>query len=408
MQGITCKYDTKITLRKLTLFSIWLYILCATSMEYNSSLSYLASYSLYLCIGCCLIFNIASMKIQVFYVWILLCIFGIIIYISSFYTPASSNIVNQYLYRYWTSIVIILFALPVFLDFKDIYMILNAYILGGMLLSIFVYSEYGLPNLALTGERLGNSDEFGNVNTMSMNCSITVVLSVYKIIVQKNKSRFLFILPIIITMPLLIFSGSRKALLIVFITILSLALLTTGRNKKFRSFIWIVIIFLISWYMLNNLASLAFLQERFEGLFAVITGNKGNVAGDENRVQFIEVGIKHFLKSPILGNGFYYSNYLFGTYTHNNYIELLLNNGIIGFVAYYSIYLYLFLISNKLNPSNRKAFILIRLILIVYLVAGIGVVTYYDRLHLLLFAILSITGVITKNYGGDIDHVRHV
>ena len=50
------------------------------------------------------------------------------------------------------------------------------------------------------------------------------------------------------------------------------------------------------------------------------------------------------MDSPILGNGYYsfsqllLKEYGFATYSHNNFIEIFVGGGIIGFTLYYSLY----------------------------------------------------------------------
>ena len=66
------------------------------------------------------------------------------------------------------------------------------------------------------------------------------------------------------------------------------------------------------------------------------------------RANMIKLGWNWFLDKPILGYGLRNFTVLYQeitgweTYSHNNFIEILVGLGLTGFVVYYSIYIYLF------------------------------------------------------------------
>jgi O-antigen ligase len=105
---------------------------------------------------------------------------------------------------------------------------------------------------------------------------------------------------------------------------------------------------------------------RFEGAFALF-GNSGEVDGSTRvRLQMIEAAWEGWLDSPLWGHGFdsfkYYNarsvtGHLY--YSHNNFVELLYNQGIIGFVAYYFMYGYILIKALKYKGrSLSKGFAL--------------------------------------------------
>ena len=72
----------------------------------------------------------------------------------------------------------------------------------------------------------------------------------------------------------------------------------------------------------------------------------------------IQYGMDYFKERPLLGHGIENFRYLYAqevgkeTYSHNNYIELLVNNGIVGLLLYYSFYISVIL---KANDRRRKS-----------------------------------------------------
>ena len=74
-------------------------------------------------------------------------------------------------------------------------------------------------------------------------------------------------------------------------------------------------------------------------------------------------------------------------YAHNNYIELLVDVGIVGIVIYYYIYLYIIFIFIK-NRKNDSVFQIIMFgILISFIVNEYGMVTYYGKFQQLMLAL---------------------
>lgn len=90
------------------------------------------------------------------------------------------------------------------------------------------------------------------------------------------------------------------------------------------------------------------------------------------RTELIDEAIEHWLKSPIFGNGLGSSFQLSrtGLYSHNNYLELLLSFGIVGFLLFYS---FDFIVFAKLIPKARKGSVMHQ-----YLIIYLAIILLYD------------------------------
>jgi len=109
------------------------------------------------------------------------------------------------------------------------------------------------------------------------------------------------------------------------------------------------------------------------------------------RSDMIRFGWHYFLENPLGGIGIGNATAIYGSYLHNNYIELLCCGGIIGFVIYYSRYLFLLCsIIRNINICNNKkesiypCFILLSILLIL----DYGRVTYYTKPSQIYFVLL--------------------
>lgn len=121
---------------------------------------------------------------------------------------------------------------------------------------------------------------------------------------------------------------------------------------------------------------------------------------DTLRMLYLKYGIEVFKNHPILGIGSGNSHIVTlmaagkKTYLHNNYVELLVNLGVIGFALYYYLYYYLIrrLRSEEKNCFENRVMVVL---LIAQLISDFGVTSYSYKFTYIIFAIAL--GVIQKN-----------
>ena len=69
----------------------------------------------------------------------------------------------------------------------------------------------------------------------------------------------------------------------------------------------------------------------------------------------------------------------YDAYLHNNFVEMLCGGGLVGFILYYSIYVYLFVQLFKYRKADREAFSIAIVWLGLMLIMNYGMVTYYSK-----------------------------
>lgn len=101
-------------------------------------------------------------------------------------------------------------------------------------------------------------------------------------------------------------------------------------------------------------------------------------------------GIEIWQSSPLFGEGLGQFAYIsgFGAFSHNNYIELLVAGGLVAFILYYSIYMYLLYYGFK---NGRNWFFYGLLIVGTMLIIDIVAVSFYDRATMLFIALIIAT-----------------
>ena len=92
-----------------------------------------------------------------------------------------------------------------------------------------------------------------------------------------------------------------------------------------------------------------------------------------------------------------------GTYSHSNYIEILVSTGFIGFLLYFAIYISIFkriirLRQRKLKGTEHNYLILVLSMFSMFVLYDFAMVSYYEKMSwLLLSVILAALIIVDKN-----------
>ena len=376
-----------LTVHNLAIFSICLYIVCSVVFEFTAvSLTAISSYALYFCLGCCFLDCLCRGTLRYHWVVSALLVFGILVWISCFYTPASPVYTDSRMYRYWTSLILLFFVMNVKPNAQDIVKIVGAFVVAGAVLAMYIYLFYGFDTLISSDSRLQNGD-FGNVNVVGLHCAFSMILAVYMMVAQK-KNKLVCLAAFAICLPCVMFSGSRKALLTLILCLLAFVFLHSKEASLFKKLLIATAVFAGVLLLVYNVPAFEPIKERLIGLFDIFGEDEATVDGDENRILFLTEGFAAFLRKPVFGHGFCYSYHIFTTYSHNNYVELLMCHGIVGFVLYYSIFVAL-IIACRRSKADERLKVLVYLVIIKMLIEDVGSVTYYNRMTFLIVAILA-------------------
>ncbi|ALS76419.1 hypothetical protein AUC31_14960 [Planococcus rifietoensis] len=264
---------------------------------------------------------------------------------------------------------------------RDIEKLLKYIVVGGLIMcgySIYYYGLEELLNALLYGLRVGG--DINQENSFGYFSVITFAILVSYALHKKRYSPFL-----ISTIPFLfaILSGSRKAVLLLIICLILLVMIYNYK-KIFTLFISLgVAMGALFWLSTLNIFDNTF--KRFESLIASLSGNSETDNSFETRSTMIQFGWEIFKESPLLGYGT--GNYrviyedFFGTFSpsHNNYIELLVNNGLIWTLIFYGLHLYIIFV--LIRYIKERDYITNTLILLfsIKLFGDFTTVTWYDK-----------------------------
>lgn len=245
------------------------------------------------------------------------------------------------------------------------------------------------------GTRIGDSGS-GNVNTVAMYLGLMSIPSIYKFLFE-NKRFYLVVY--IVSIAFMLMTGSKKALIYI---ILGLVILSVQKNGiRLQRYIFPILLAVgVIILILNNQFLYNIIGARTMDFLASI-GFKIEGAHYSNstslRLSMYKLAFQAFMENPIFGGGwFYFSAYSgLGTYSHNNYTELLVNYGIVGFLIYYIMFFYVLLKLKKISKLDNNAKLLSTMIIVI-LVCDAAAVTF--SLYLINYIVLVFGFLYVRNY----------
>ena len=261
--------------------------------------------------------------------------------------------------------------------------------IAALLFAILYMQNVDVSKLAYNRITMATEDveSAPNVNIVALYLSTSFTFFIFYFFKNRN---YLFLVLAIISIVIIVTLGSRKSILAIGLClVLVIYKLNSGSRGSLLSIIIIgataVIMYLPEDYLL-------YIGDRFSELNDVANGKGG---ADDSRVKMLQRGVEYFLSSPILGHGYYTYRDLFKMtdglylYSHNNFVDVAVGGGIVGFVIYYYIYIQIFKNIKKVKrPFKIDDRYMSLVMLIQLLFNGLFIVYLNDRFVWILLALL--------------------
>ncbi|WP_418792198.1 O-antigen ligase family protein [Phosphitispora sp. TUW77] len=303
--------------------------------------------------------------------------------------------------------------------------------LFGISMSVFLQTENGSEKLMtifiITGVFVGTflaltfnpehswsrlGEDFG-VNENLVGLMYLIPLCFAFVNVYNKKLITLSSLAIIVCGYDVLISGSKKAIFGFLVFALVYLLSENKVSKKIRNTILVILMAISIFIIIMKIPSLYNVAGyRFELMYHSLIGDGGNaISSTTTRMSMIQYGLRLIVESPIWGYGInnfaHYWSIVSGkqTYSHNNYVELLFDLGLLGFFTYYSVHFYIgtkLLGIRKMYPTTGAIYIAFFILILFY---DFGMVTYYDtRIITLIAFVLYGTGREASKKRGELTH----
>jgi len=335
-------------------------------------------------------------KIQIYFLDNLyassLLVFSIFLVTSFFWSPNTDGFLTNILLQ--SSLILNSIALFYFVHkYNLIKYILYSYIVFALINNLiclriisnsFFSSQDAFENIRFIGTGLGP-------NNLAIDLLFSIFVTLLLIIYTKNIIiRNFCIINILLTIYSILWTQSRKGLIftLILIMIVMCYYFFNYHKKKIRNIIFLLGIIAVTTFCLKDVifeaAGPAF--ERLKGLFSLYFAGYGDDSA-EVRNELIKIGWNNFADKFFVGHGQNAFSYYYYTYSHNNFIELLYNLGIVGFVLYYLMFVRFF---NKIRNYFSEQRILFAGICLILIIMDNALISYNLRSYMLFLTFLSV------------------
>lgn len=264
--------------------------------------------------------------------------------------------------------------------------LINIFILSALIISIRFFIS--VPISAWGQEARFSEDTLFGGNIPAMIMSFSVVFLFYYTFIQKinKKHKGIAICLIFLFTLITLLMGTKKGILIIAIGVVFLWVSHTKKPFKLITRILISVVACIAiYYAIMHIPVLyGSIGYRIEGMIKGFQNGQGD-ASTNARIKFIADAMRVFKENRWFGvgqDGYRYENIYEPVYSHNNYVELLANLGILGFILYYSVFVVVLVKSFKQLRKN----LLPMTTLIIMLIIDISMVSYSCEMSYVLFA----------------------
>lgn len=382
------KLTVRSAITKLAYFSLLVYIVSAISCEMVENTAFISTIAIYLVFLMGVLFIVFNKRILVNPYVVVEVVFCLYVLLMAFAPNASRSMGEQVAYLLFTCTVLCLlvFWMSSRLE-KVVPIVIAAYIIGALILVVRIVNAYGgLTALILyaskdgeyrVGNLLGNENAIGLFLSTGILCGLMFFIKSKKAIIKAS-----MILVMLILGSMMLLTGSRKSLAFAIIGIILLVLFGYRKaklGKRFSALIWLVAALAAIYIAITTLPIFSTIYERLTLLLDGFFGGDTAYETDQIRKMMVQKGLEAFYEKPLFGHGAGYSYTLFGTYSHNNFVELLMCYGLVGFCLYYGFYAVLVVSLLKQAMKSDLYAVFFFTYICIQLALGIGWVNYYGR-----------------------------
>ena len=274
----------------------------------------------------------------------------------------------------------------------DIRTVFKVFSIASVILMIVLIArgDIDLTDEWVYGERFGG-ELMGNANTFSSIYMFGASFSIYFIAYGEGGwKKAIYIAAFVVQMLALIVAGGRKYIIVTALVLWLIYLFKTDKRNRRHFFKYTVIgiaVFILLTQAFMNIPFLYYsVGYRFE---SIIVGDAEDISMIRRAIMIRE-GIQGWFERPIFGHGLDSFKFIsiFNVYSHNNYVELLFDMGLVGLIIYYgySLLLTYRLFKSKNTDSVRWILLMLTVAIFFY---DYGVVSYDIVIQQLFLALCS-------------------
>ena len=269
-------------------------------------------------------------------------------------------------------------------DKKSVDTLLKIGMWTGYIVCFYTVYFYGLDyfiTVLSSSARIAN--DALNANTVGLLGANAIVMTLYYMLYDRPRWWNIIALP---TLGILAATGSRKALVFVVVGTVLLFVFKSLRSTNVVNSIAKIIGSLLALTLVGiAVLQLPMFSEVLDRMSSMVDAFSGT-GGDSStiiRMALVDIGWDLFYQSPITGVGVnnpsVFTYFVYGKenyYLHNNYIELLAGTGVIGLLAYYSMYIYIAYNLIRYRNFHSNEYVMVLILFLSQIVMDMGMVSY--------------------------------
>jgi O-antigen ligase len=279
---------------------------------------------------------------------------------------------------------------------KIIHQLIVLFGIASLCVTLYAVNLYGVNhifNSIIMGRRLGF--EFGNPNGLGYFLSVGFIILLYLYLNnQKPILKTITLISCLTVFLLIIATMSRRALLI---SLFGMATLIVYNKVSLGKKMFRILIIMAMLVVVISSPVLGIYLERTSSAIYLFDDPSQSIQPDINRLELIETGFELSTRSPIWGHGtgsfrfLIVSSYYFfdETSSHNNFIEMAVNHGVLGLFFYYAPMLYLLVkIFKKIKMDfDPLGGLLLTLLLSELLIVSSMALNYTNKISTIIIAL---------------------
>ena len=295
--------------------------------------------------------------------------------------------------------VLLLYMFVIYNSMKNFNMqntFLNAILIGSLVNYLLLLGIIPAPFPIVTewGNRAFGT--VGNPNVLSFVMLISILVSSIYIGKRESISNAFYYyqyLNMLLALYVILLTASKKGAIFGALLFLIFLIQTVKDPKMFFKFLLGALLGLL---ILSNFINMDNIIGAFENTMRRFMSFESQMASESTsgstgeRKYFIQIGLEFFQNNPIWGHGLDTFRFLnpMGVYAHNNYIEVLVGMGIVGFGLFYAIYATLIKKMFEMDNKQMRNFFLAFTFILLFM--EMAFVSYGLKLVLITLVALSV------------------
>ena len=280
------------------------------------------------------------------------------------------------------------------------FILISSIVAASYFVAVYSLFFYGFNNVMMATHSMRLDNEYSNINAIAMFLAIGFICDVFLLLKRGFK---IYSLMSLVSVVVLAAAQSRKAIIMILLGVLALLVMNNKGKKnisvRILRVLFIVLAFIVSVYFISLLPIFSGVNERIESFLNLFSGEGQADNSSIVRNKMVQIGLEEWVHHPIFGVGIdathviLFQRISLDKYLHNNYVELLCGGGVVGFLIYYSMYIYLLIKTIKERTRNYSIFVIGIILIGLILITDYGRVSYYSKmLHfelMMLFVFLD-------------------